>query len=93
MAAIRNVGRLRQYLDMINSSWGSWTLFQDLLTVLRRIGDRHGQVSIANVATRWVLDHPFVGAVLIGKCDLRLLSSVCRGVGCGSAQEFHWRKC
>jgi len=34
--------------------------------VLRDVGDQHGGVSIANIATRWVLDHPFVGAVIIG---------------------------
>ena len=55
-----------QYLDMIIKAWGSWSLFQTLLSVLKDIGDRHGGVSIANVATRWVLDHPFVGAVLVG---------------------------
>jgi hypothetical protein len=51
---------------MIVKAWGTWNLFQSLLSVLRIIGDRHGGVSIANVATRWVLDHPFVGAVIIG---------------------------
>jgi len=56
----------RKYLDMILKAWGDWQLFQSLLAVLRQIGDRHGGVSIANVATRWVLDHAFVGAVLIG---------------------------
>ena len=50
---------------MIVKAWGSWELFQSLLSVLRIIGDRHGK-SIANIATRWVLDHPFVGAVIIG---------------------------
>lgn len=55
---------------MIVRAWGTWELFQTLLKVLRRIGDRHGNLSIANVATRWVLDHPFVGAVLIGKFHL-----------------------
>jgi len=55
----------RKYLDMIVKAWGSWELFQSLLSVLRMIGDRHGK-SIANIATRWVLDHPFVGAVIIG---------------------------
>jgi hypothetical protein len=34
--------------------------------VLRKISEQH-RVSIANVATRWVLDHDFVGAALIGK--------------------------
>ncbi|KAF9523696.1 NADP-dependent oxidoreductase domain-containing protein [Crepidotus variabilis] len=55
----------RKYLDMIVKAWGSWDLFQTLLQVLRQIGDRHGR-SISNIAMRWVLDHPFVGAVLIG---------------------------
>lgn len=36
------------------------------MAVLRDVGNRHGAVSIANIATRWVLDHPFVGAVIIG---------------------------
>ncbi|KAK7692910.1 hypothetical protein QCA50_004548 [Cerrena zonata] len=56
----------RKYLDMILKAWGTWALFQELLSTLRAIGDRHGAVSIANVATRWVLDHSFVGAVIIG---------------------------
>ncbi|KII83693.1 hypothetical protein PLICRDRAFT_46832 [Plicaturopsis crispa FD-325 SS-3] len=57
----------RKYLDMIVKAWGDWDLFQSLLKVLRAIGDRHGGLSIANIATRWVLDHQsFVGAVIIG---------------------------
>lgn len=52
---------------MIVKAWGDWPLFQSLLGVLRTIGDRHGGASIANVATRWVLDHPCVGAVIIGE--------------------------
>lgn len=51
---------------MIVNAWGDWKLFQVLLSTLRDIGDQHGGASIANVATRWVLDHPFVGAVIIG---------------------------
>ena len=55
---------------MILKAWGDWTLFQELLAVLRSIGDRHGGASIANVATRWVLDQPAVGAVIIGGCEI-----------------------
>jgi len=33
---------------------------------LKNIGDSHGGRSIANVATRWVLDHDFVGCVIVG---------------------------
>ncbi|KAJ6494269.1 NADP-dependent oxidoreductase domain-containing protein [Mycena sanguinolenta] len=56
----------RKYLDMIVKAWGTWALFQRLLRCLRVIADRHGRVSIANIATRWVLDQPCVGAVLVG---------------------------
>ncbi|KAI0344722.1 Aldo/keto reductase [Trametopsis cervina] len=56
----------RKYLDMIVKAWGSWELFQSLLTVLRSIGDRHDGASISNIAARWVLDQPCVGAVIIG---------------------------
>lgn len=63
----------KKYLDIILSAWGSWSLFQQLLIVLRRIGDCHGGVSIANVATRWVLDHDFVGAVIIGALNCCLV--------------------
>ena len=52
---------------MILNAWGNWELFQALLSVLRNIGDRHGGLSIANIATRWVLDHHFVGAVIVGE--------------------------
>jgi diketogulonate reductase-like aldo/keto reductase len=52
---------------MIIKAWGTWALFQDLLRVLRDIGGRHGGLSVSNIATRWVLDHPAVGAVIIGK--------------------------
>ena len=57
-----------QYLDIIITAWGTWELFQSLLKLLRKIGDRHG-VTVSNIATRWVLDHLFVGAVIIGTCD------------------------
>ncbi|KAH9858398.1 Aldo/keto reductase [Lenzites betulinus] len=56
----------RKYLDMIVKAWGSWALFQDLLVVLRSIANKYEGMSIANIAIRWVLDHPFVGAVIIG---------------------------
>ena len=46
-------------------------LFQSLLSVLHIICDRQGK-SIASIATRWVLDHPFVGAVMISTYFLSL---------------------
>ncbi|KAL7783255.1 NADP-dependent oxidoreductase domain-containing protein [Trichoderma ceciliae] len=54
----------RKYFEMIRS-WGGWTLFQELLTALRIIATKH-HVDISNVATRWILDFPYVGAVIVG---------------------------
>ncbi|RFU27329.1 hypothetical protein B7463_g8995, partial [Scytalidium lignicola] len=53
-----------KYYEVI-CSWGGWTLFQELLHTLKQIAVKHG-VSISNVATRWVLDFPYVGAVIVG---------------------------
>jgi aryl-alcohol dehydrogenase-like predicted oxidoreductase len=55
---------LRKYKAMIDI-WGGWKLFQRLLRTLRSIADKHG-VSIANVATRYVLDAPRVAGVIVG---------------------------
>jgi aryl-alcohol dehydrogenase-like predicted oxidoreductase/enamine deaminase RidA (YjgF/YER057c/UK114 family) len=44
---------------------GGWPVLQRLLAALKRVADRH-QASIANVATRWVLDHPAVAATIVG---------------------------
>jgi aryl-alcohol dehydrogenase-like predicted oxidoreductase/enamine deaminase RidA (YjgF/YER057c/UK114 family) len=44
---------------------GGWGVFQRLMRELRVIAQRHG-VSVSNVATRWVLQHPAVGAVIVG---------------------------
>jgi aryl-alcohol dehydrogenase-like predicted oxidoreductase len=54
----------RKYFEMIQT-WGDWDLFQVLLQNLKTIATKH-DVSISNVATRWVLDFPYVGAVIIG---------------------------
>ncbi|KAL7921453.1 NADP-dependent oxidoreductase domain-containing protein [Trichoderma austrokoningii] len=54
----------RKYFEMIRS-WGGWNLFQELLAALRIIATKHN-VDISNVATRWVLDFPYVGAVIVG---------------------------
>ena len=44
---------------------GGWDAFQTLLDALDAVARRHG-VSIANVATRWVLEHDAVGCVIVG---------------------------
>ena len=55
---------LQKYKNMIDG-WGGWTLFQELLGVLKAIGDKHA-VGIANVGMRYVLDRPAVAGVIIG---------------------------
>ena len=44
---------------------GSWAAFQAILSAADEIARKHA-VSISNVATAWVLDHPVVGAAIIG---------------------------
>ena len=46
-------------------AWGGWSLFQQLLSTLRNIADKH-EASIANVAFRYVLDRPAVAGVIVG---------------------------
>jgi aryl-alcohol dehydrogenase-like predicted oxidoreductase/enamine deaminase RidA (YjgF/YER057c/UK114 family) len=44
---------------------GGWEVLQSILRALDGVARRHG-VSIANAATRWVLEHPAVAAVIVG---------------------------
>jgi aryl-alcohol dehydrogenase-like predicted oxidoreductase/enamine deaminase RidA (YjgF/YER057c/UK114 family) len=44
---------------------GGWQALQTILAALDQVARRH-DVSISNVATRWVLDHPVVAAVIVG---------------------------
>jgi len=53
--------------------FGGWELFQHLLQVLDTIARKH-QVSLANVATRYILERPQVGGILIGARDTRHLA-------------------
>jgi aryl-alcohol dehydrogenase-like predicted oxidoreductase len=55
---------LRKYYQMIEA-WGGWNLFQELLSNLKAIAQKH-KVSIANIATRYILDSPSVAGVIIG---------------------------
>jgi aryl-alcohol dehydrogenase-like predicted oxidoreductase len=55
---------LRKYHKMIET-WGGWNLFQELLSNLNTIAQKYN-VSIANVATRYILDSPTVAGVIIG---------------------------
>jgi aryl-alcohol dehydrogenase-like predicted oxidoreductase len=55
---------LKKYKRMLDA-WSGWQLFQELLSTLHVIAQKHG-VSIANAATRYILDKPAVAGVIIG---------------------------
>lgn len=57
----------RKYASIL-AAVGGWAWFQRLLRTLASIGQKHGGVPIANVASRWVLQRPAVGAVILGAC-------------------------
>ena len=46
-------------------AWGGWNLFQELLSKMKAVAQKH-KVSIANIATRYILDSPAVAGVIIG---------------------------
>jgi aryl-alcohol dehydrogenase-like predicted oxidoreductase len=55
---------LRKYKQMVDA-WGGWGLFQELLSALKRIADKH-RVSLANIAVGSILDRPAVAGVIVG---------------------------
>ena len=55
---------LRKYKQMVDA-WGGWQLFQELLSALKHVADKH-RVSIANIAVRYILDRPAVAGVIVG---------------------------
>lgn len=61
MLATASLGKYKNMID----AWGGWQLFQELLTTLKSIADKH-QVSIANIAVRYILDKPTVAGVIVG---------------------------
>ena len=59
-----NTLSLQKYKKMIDA-WGGWSLFQELLSTLKRIAQKHN-VTITNVAVRYILDKSAVAGVIIG---------------------------
>ena len=53
--------KYKRFIDTI----GGWAALQEILAALSTVARRHG-VSVANVATRWVLEQPAVAAVIVG---------------------------
>ncbi len=50
---------------LIVDQFGSWELFQELLTALYRVAQRHN-ATIANIATKLILEKPMVATAIIG---------------------------
>jgi aryl-alcohol dehydrogenase-like predicted oxidoreductase len=59
-----NTASLRKYKQMIDA-WGGWDLFQKLLLTLKSIAQKY-DVSIANVATNYILAKAIIAGVIIG---------------------------
>jgi aryl-alcohol dehydrogenase-like predicted oxidoreductase len=59
---------------LIIDDFGGWALFQALLSVLRRVADRHG-ADIATVASAAMLAKPGVAAVIVGARNRSHLAS------------------
>ncbi|MDJ0630042.1 MAG: aldo/keto reductase [Rhodobacter sp.] len=53
--------KYKRFIDVA----GGWDAFQSILSAAKAIADKHG-VSIANIATRWVLEHTAVAGVIVG---------------------------
>jgi len=68
--ANRSLVKYRLIVDEL----GGWEALQSILRPAAAIAERHG-ARLANVATRWVLDRPTVGAVIVGVADSRHLDS------------------
>ena len=61
---ILNTASLRKYKNMVDM-WGGWSLFQELLTLLKQIADKY-TVSIPNIAVRYIIDQPMVAGAIVG---------------------------
>ena len=53
--------KYKRFIDVT----GGWDGFQGILSAANSVAQKHG-VSISNVATKWVLDHPSVAGVIVG---------------------------
>ena len=62
-AAVRDWSKMKykRFIDAV----GGWGVVQGVLSALAKVAGKHG-VSVANVATRWVLEQPAVAAVIVG---------------------------
>lgn len=61
---VLNTASLRKYKNMVDA-WGGWSLFQELLSLLKQIADKYA-VSIPNIAVRYILDQQSVAGAIVG---------------------------
>jgi len=60
---------------LIIDEFGGYELFQELLRTLRKVADKH-DVGIAEIASKYILQKPMVGAVIIGARNSKHLNSL-----------------
>lgn len=60
---------------LIIDEYGSYDLFQELLRVLREIADKYN-VGIAEIASKYILQKPMVGGVIVGARNSKHLQSL-----------------
>ncbi len=53
--------KYRRFIDSV----GGWNIMQNILGTLSQVAKKY-DVSVANVATKWVLQQPAVGAIIVG---------------------------
>lgn len=53
--------KYKRFVDTV----GGWTIFQELLDTLGQVAKKH-QISIANIATKFILDQAHVAGVILG---------------------------
>ncbi len=63
-SGVLQTASLKKYKNM-QLAWGDWSLFQELLQTLETIANQY-QVTIANVAVRYVLENPAVAGAIVG---------------------------
>jgi aryl-alcohol dehydrogenase-like predicted oxidoreductase len=71
---------------LIIDEFGGWGRYQELLRTLKEIGRRHG-VSLAAVATRYILQKKGVGAAIVGARHARHLPDTLRLFGFQLSEE------
>ncbi len=70
-----SLGKYKQMVDV----WGGWALLQELLRTLDQVATKH-QVTIANVAVRYVLEQPAVAGAIVG-ARLSIAEHIAENVG------------